>query len=317
MKIIALLPFKNEEWVLQEYIHSVKKITDTIIAYDDMSTDRGRDLLEKAGAILITENYKEKSGWAEHSIRERLLREGRSLGGTHFICLDADEIFSNNFYHLGKEFITSLQPGQSLWLDWVNVYRDTEHERIDTVYKKISKSFIFCDDRNSQFPYAFLGVSRTPGDPLNRIVIPREQGSVIHFQFLNTKRSTMKRNWYMCSELIKATRSPRRINTTYFIQKDREDIPVKILTDVSAFEIVNRSITQYDPSGDWRFKEILTWFDDHTIEFFEPLDIWEDEIFRDLFIKRKKREPKPVLTPVWLMKINDLKNSIRNAILAL
>jgi hypothetical protein len=312
-KIIALLPFKNEEWVLKEYIHSIKKITDHIIAYDDKSIDGGRALLEQAGAIIITENYKEKSGWAEHSIRERLLEEGRSHGGTHFICLDADEIFSNIFFANAKECITSLKPGQSMWLDWINLYRDKDHERVDAVYRKINKSFIFCDDKNSRFPYAFLGVSRTPGDPLNRVILERSQGAVIHFQYLNTKRSVMKRNWYMCSELIKGTRSPRRINTTYYIQKDRDDITRKKLTEVSQFEILDPSIINYNETTDWRFKEILGWFEMYGMEFFEPLDIWENKTLHDIFVQKMKREPSPKTIPTWLIKGNDLKNSIINS----
>jgi len=37
MKIVAMLPFKNEEWVLPAYISSLSKIADEIIALDDNS----------------------------------------------------------------------------------------------------------------------------------------------------------------------------------------------------------------------------------------------------------------------------------------
>lgn len=309
-KIIALIPFKNEEWVIKEYINTIKKITDHIIAYDDNSTDATKFLLENAGAKIITENYKEKSGWAEHSIRERLLNEGRRDGGTHFICLDADEVFTNNFIPRAKDVIGSLKPGQSLWLDWVTLYKDINKERIDGIYKKINKSFIFCDDREIDFPYAFLGVSRTPGDPLNRVVLHRKQGSVIHYQFLNTERSTIKRVWYMCSELIKRSRTPIRINTTYDIQKDRPEIKTRNLTNTESFEIVDSSITTYDMSTDWRYQEILQWFDVYGIEFFDRLDIWYIPQFMFLFKKATGRTPSPQVIPLWLMKINDFKNKI-------
>jgi len=39
MKVIALLPFKNEEWCLPAYLHNTKVIADEIIAIDDGSTD--------------------------------------------------------------------------------------------------------------------------------------------------------------------------------------------------------------------------------------------------------------------------------------
>ena len=37
MKVIALLPFKNEEWILPTYLSNVLPIVDEIIALDDNS----------------------------------------------------------------------------------------------------------------------------------------------------------------------------------------------------------------------------------------------------------------------------------------
>lgn len=310
-KIIALFPFKNEGWVLSEYVSSMKKVTDLIIAYDDKSIDNGREILEKAGAKIITEDYKEKSGWAEYSIRERLLVEGRKEGGTHFICLDADEVFSDSFFDNAHKIITSLKPGQCLWMDWVNLYRNKDTERIDGVYKKLNKSFIFCDDGKASFSYAFLGVSRTPGDPLNRVVIPREKGAVIHFQFLNTQRADMKRIWYMCSELIKGTRSAMRINTTYDIQKDNPKTKTRSLPLNSSFSIIHNSITEYEPKVDWRYLEIKKWFDVYGITFFEHLDIWENPILGNQFKVQEKRNPVPKKIHPSILYINHIKNVIK------
>ena len=311
IKIIALLPFKNEEWILREYIHSVKQITDHIVAYDDNSTDNGAQLLRDAGATILSASVTVKSGWAEHSIREQLLAEGRRQAGTHFICLDADEVFTTNFYHNAKEIIASLTPGQSLWMDWVTLYKSTSRERIDGVYKDINKNFIFCDDKDLDFTYAFLGVSRTPGNLANKLVIDRHKGSVIHYQYLNTDRSTMKRVWYMCSEHIQAVRTPLRINTTYEVQKDKVHTPTKKVPVEAAFDIVDPSITGYDQATDWRFLAIMDWFDTYGIEFFEPLDIWYIVDFKELFKKRVQRKPRPTILPSWLIRLNDIKNKVK------
>ena len=50
LKIIALLPFKNEEWCLPTYLHNTLKVVDEII--DDGSTDNSVKILEDAGVTV-------------------------------------------------------------------------------------------------------------------------------------------------------------------------------------------------------------------------------------------------------------------------
>ena len=97
MKVVSLLPFKNEEWVLPSYLYSIKRLSDEIIAIDDGSIDNSAKILESAGAkVYSSEKLKNfNSGWSEGSIRAELLKLGREAGGTHFIRLDADETFTN------------------------------------------------------------------------------------------------------------------------------------------------------------------------------------------------------------------------------
>ena len=52
MKVIGLIPFKNEEHFLPTYLSNVKPICDEIIAVDDHSTDNSRKIMEDAGVIV-------------------------------------------------------------------------------------------------------------------------------------------------------------------------------------------------------------------------------------------------------------------------
>ena len=47
MKVIGLIPFKNEEHFLPTYLSNVKRICDEIIAVDDHSTDNSRKIMEQ------------------------------------------------------------------------------------------------------------------------------------------------------------------------------------------------------------------------------------------------------------------------------
>ena len=52
MKVIGLIPFKNEEHFLPTYLSNVKPICEEIIAVDDHSTDNSRKIMEDAGVIV-------------------------------------------------------------------------------------------------------------------------------------------------------------------------------------------------------------------------------------------------------------------------
>lgn len=314
-KIIALLPFRNEDWIISEYIKSIKNITDHIIAYDDRSTDNTRKILEDAGAQIITKNYESESYFAEYQVRQELLEEGRRQGGTHFVCLDADEIFTKSFYMIAKETILNLKPGHSIWMDWINLYKSQDMERIDGDYKKLNKAFIFCDDINLKFKYAFVGVSRTPTETLNSLILNRNQGAVIHFQFLNISRALTKRIWYMCSEIIKSDRSDIRVNATYAIQK-RTNVPTRKIDTGIFVNLSPEQCNDYNYSSDWRFLEIIKWFKIYGVEKFEGLDIWDNKQLKDYFIKETNRIPKPKLIPEWILLLNHIKNKILNALRA-
>ena len=51
MKVIGLIPFKNEEHFLPTYLSNVKPICDEIIAVDDHSTDNSRKIMEEKQVV--------------------------------------------------------------------------------------------------------------------------------------------------------------------------------------------------------------------------------------------------------------------------
>ena len=163
-KIIALLPFKNEAWCLQSYLSTVSKVCDEIIAMDDNSTDEGKQILLNAGVKVFNNGERDVSAWAEYHIRQKLLTLGREAGGTHFVCLDADETFSANLIPKLRKGILKLPPGYKMRLHWLAMWKSLYHYRDDSSpWSKSFKDFVFCDDGKIEYPYAWLHVSRTPG----------------------------------------------------------------------------------------------------------------------------------------------------------
>ena len=289
MKIVALLPFKNEERMLPVYLSSITPVVDEIIAIDDGSTDASRDIMEKAGAIVYSSEEKEVSGWAEHSIRQKLIHLGRKHGGTHFVCLDADEAFTAPFAENAKELIASLKPGHKLSMQWLALWKSPYHYRQDeSVWSNNYKDFVYCDDGSSLHDYAFLGVGRTPGNnSVDTLVkVQPHQGAVLHFQFVFWREFQLKQAWYRCSELIKYPGTAAVINAKYSITIDDPSartvpIPEEWLKGVKI------PPASENGSLNWHLAEIVSWLNQYGIDFFEPLQIWHISELREEFIKRK------------------------------
>ena len=305
MKIVALIPAKNEETLLPICLKSLSQVADEIIVYDDNSTDSTALVAQEHGAIVISENYTSASGWPEYEIRERLLLEARSRKATHIISLDADEALTPIFIKVARDHMSDLKPGDVLSLRWITLWKNETVERIDDVFENLYKDFAFCDDTISHHQYAFLGVGRVPHS-LKGIhkIVPFGLGGILHFQYATWEKTQIKQAWYRCSELIKSERSAKRINHTYSNTLDNKAVSTRSLPKewIVDFKIEQSSITSL-----WQYQDILRLFDTYGITFFEHLQIWHIQELRKLFIQKAGREPRVKVFPKWLIYLNKLK----------
>jgi glycosyltransferase involved in cell wall biosynthesis len=307
MKIIALLPVKNEAWILPTYLSSVLKIADKIIALDNGSTDNTRAILESAGAIVIP--YSDSGEINMSYLRMELLEAGRRAGGTHFIWLDADEAFSSPFNENGREIIAGLRPGEKLSLRWITLWQSTSHYRDDGVWNDLYKDFIVCDKPGQGFTDQFLSEARTPGQNNSIKRLPESKGVVLHFQFVAWQRVILKQSYYRMRELIEKRRSARRINATYSIT-----LPSSTITTREApsdwFKNLILPKEFGEESTGWYIEQIFQWFDKYGIQFFEPLQIWQIEELDREFIKKIGRSPKSRTYPDGLIRLKQWLNKL-------
>lgn len=312
MKIIALLPVKNEAVMLPSYLSSVTRIADEIIALDDHSSDNSIELLTAAGAKVVASPFPKDEPLNMGKRRLWLLQEGRKNGGTHFIYLDADETFSGNFIENAKKIIRQLKPGQKLSLRWVHLWKDSVHYLNDTAspFGKAWKDFIVCDDGKMGFEERFLSEARTPGHNNDVRKIPEDSGVVLHWQFARWKQTQYKQALYRCIELLEGSRSARRINHTYGVTLDRTELkrmplPAQWLTEVQVPDMTTSEINHYK-------ERLIQLFKEHGIEKFEPLEIWHIDGLRREFVKITGHEPKIQTFPRWIVGLNRVRNAIKN-----
>lgn len=302
--IIALVPVKNEEWILPTYLSSMKMVADMVIALDDGSTDDSAKLLMEGGATIITTPFSKTVNMSEK--RKLLLEEGRRQGGTHFIWLDADEAFSSHFIKNAREHIDKLKPGEKLALRWVTLWKSTTEERIDGPWKENYKDVIVYDLPEYSFENKEFSEGRTEGPNGGNIVrLPSSAGVILHFQFVDFRQAQMKQAWYRCVELTQSKRGPRRINHMYSITLDDENVRCADITDTWL-----EALKHETRLNDSHLHAIIALFNEHGILTFEPLEIWHIPELREEFFMRTGRKPVSKTFPRWLVWINGIKNNL-------
>lgn len=92
--LVCLLPVRNGEADLPGYLDSAAVFADAIVALDDGSTDRTREILQASPLVkIVLENPPRPDyvGWDDAANRNRLLAAATDLQPTWILSLDADE----------------------------------------------------------------------------------------------------------------------------------------------------------------------------------------------------------------------------------
>lgn len=281
-KLIGLMAVRNEQVCIEQCLHALSLFTDGIVVLDDASTDDTVATIKSVTGQYHIEKIIEKDHWYrdEAGDRSKLLEAGRECGGTHFICIDADEMLSANCAHNNflRTKIFELKPGDRMQLMWIQLWRSPDVYRFDkSVWTNNYKEIIFCDDGVSGYNQNFLHVSPTPyGLQGKTYALKGYEYGLLHFQFVNWRNLLIKQAWYRCLEKIRRpTRSTADINHQYGQSKDETDLHVKPAPQkwFNGYDFLDFSL--YQQPEKWREKQVLAWFDQHGKDYFASLDIWD------------------------------------------
>ena len=252
-------------------------------------------IAEDSGALVFEYINEEEHSWSELNVRRKLLELGREHGGTHFICIDADEAVSSNLKD-NLDVLEKLDKGDVIIMQWIGLWKRLDRYKTDSsVWSNNYKDFIFKDDGKTDFPEVKLHTPRTPTEGWKRIKIEKNIGNILHFQFSNWEAFQIKQCFYRCRDLIENEgKKIKEINAKYAITNDTNRYKSKFVKDVyelTTTKQINKNWVQgiklpstdkiYD-QGVWRLKVIEEWFNTFGTSYFEELDIWQVKEIADL-----------------------------------
>ena len=96
MKTIAMLPVRNEAWVLEHALASLSAFCDVVIVSDQGSTDGSQDVCRRFPKVVLLETRTgNDADRLPQRARWRLLDAARGYDGNNLLwCTDADELVS-------------------------------------------------------------------------------------------------------------------------------------------------------------------------------------------------------------------------------
>ena len=298
MKIIVVMPVKNEEWILEKSLKAASFFADHIIVGDQDSIDRTPEICKKFPKVTYLINSDEYPGTKNR--RQILLDKARQLYGAGNIvfCLDADEIPTANILKepSWKNLLATLKPGQSVMLEWINLWRSPRKYRNDkSVWTKSFRYFVFKDDGKTNYTLGNVHESRVP-NAFSENSLKYKNVKIMHFHFVLWSRMLSKqRHCRLMEKRVFPKKSFLAINARYWTTKDERSI---ILKDTPKFWLRPWQEKGIDIENFlendlyWFDAEILQDFKKYGTEHFKWLDIWDVdwEKKRQIAIKRGIKE---------------------------
>lgn len=311
-KIIGLMQVRNEENIIEQSVRGLAQYADEIVILNDNSVDATSNILQKLQEQvpflhIIDQKICAWQESTEFANRTTLLTYGRKLGGTHFILMDADELFSaqcleNNWL---RTKILQLKPGQGIAFPMINLWNGTTHYRDDATWNPRMDCWkveaVFCDDRICSYLDNPVGISKTIHISRFPFNLKYQSGkyrleyitdlnySIIHFKSCNITDLHIKKIWYMFLELIRMHES----NTTkkqHIAHASQLANAYNGYANADTFANVHTSPIKKEwlrysffnsecfmAEHTFRKNDLRAWVQRYGKEFFEPLNLTQEE----------------------------------------
>jgi glycosyltransferase involved in cell wall biosynthesis len=279
-QIIALMPVRNEAWIVERTLRTLSTFCDRIIVADQRSGDGTLEILKRfAPKVEVIENPSQT-----HSTRVRwqLLKAAREYGEKNFLLFtDADEILSANLIEENRlDYWLSLPPGTSISLELINLWRSPNVWRNDaSVWSARWMEIGFRDDGKLQYGALDATLDHNKRIPGCQDIKPIDQVKLLHFQFVVFERMRSKQRWYRALEVVELGREHAEATNYYYrVTRDERHVRLEPIKRewTSGWQDLGIDLESFEEAPlYWYDVEVLRYFKEQGPEFFAPVDLWD------------------------------------------
>jgi len=279
MNLTAIMPARNEAWVLGLSARAALTWCDSIVILDHASEDETIAIV-----CALMDDFPERVHfisepspvWNEMNHRQRLLDFAREIGATHIAPVDADEVLAGDMLADIRGHIEALRPGQMLSCKMRNLHRSIDRYRSDnSPFGSMAGTMLaFADSTGLSWAprNGYQHHQRSPRGSYQGPCI--EGGGIMHLQFASWDRLTAKQSWYQCMERVKYPTKPRHeLARAYGLSMDETGLETSEVP--AAWWHPYEAHMQYlDVSVEpWHKAEITRMFAEHGAEYFSGLNL--------------------------------------------
>ena len=224
MKIVAIMPVRNEAWVLGLTARAALMWADELLVLDHASTDVTRAICDAIRDEVGDRFHlwSEPEGtWQEMRHRQLLLEMARNRQASHIAIVDADEILTGNLIEQIKTDIGQTHGRAILQLPWLQCRGSIQEYHAGGVWAEQWVSFAFQDAAELHWK-ARDGYDFHHRHPMGRQLlpfrpIPRKLGGLLHLQMCSERRLKAKGALYKMTEVLRwpGRLSPEELNKMY------------------------------------------------------------------------------------------------------
>lgn len=222
MKLIALMPVRNEDWVLGVSLRVALRWCDAVVVVLHACTDYSAAVIDtlseteyrRVSVVRFDENV-----WHEMQHRQAALERARQWGATHIALVDADEILTANLVDRIRGLVEEVPAGSILQLPGYNLREGLLRYHANGIWGRRWFSLAFQDDRNLHWQ----GDRFHHREPFGSAItfhkpIDQGQGGIMHLWGANERRLRAKHALYKMTETLRWPGKPVTEIDRYYSQ---------------------------------------------------------------------------------------------------